>query len=310
MKKQIKNLLRAYLNEVRYVNTNWKQYSKEQPIKDDEVIRVFHGFSGNAGFDEALYTLLYGLSGKERARRIYSYESGNNPKGLFVSVDFNVVKRGFAGSGVIIEFSAKVSDLEAPVWAGGGSYFVQGQYTKSFKDDDEREQQRLKNRERDAASLDPRISKSDRPELAQTIFDNPEKQALFVGDLNPNMIKYVWYNEVLHKERRTNGEWVKYTRKDFINKFKQEHGESTKSVEKRYGDYKSERMFKPNEDFNEKTFIKRLEAKYGEGAYDRWLKFELDRKFDEYYLKNYFWPKQMQQAKEFYLNKFPSLEKS
>jgi hypothetical protein len=308
MKKHIKKLLRKHLNEVRYINTNWKEYSKEQPIKDDEVLRVFHGFSGNAGFNEALYTVLHGLSGKERARRIYSYESGNNPKGLFVSVDFNVVKRTFAGSGVIIEFSAKVSDLEAPVWAGGGSYFVQGQFTKSFKDDKEREQQRLQNRDREATNKDTRISKSDRPELGQTIFDNGERQALFIGDLNPNMIKYVWYNEVLHKERRTNGEWVRYTRKDFINKFKPEHDEATKSVEKRYSDYKSSRMFKPNEDFDENTFIERLEAKWGKDTYDRWLKYELDHKFSEYYLKNYFWPKQMQQAKEFYQNKFPDLE--
>ena len=310
MKKLIKTLLRIKINEVRYINSYWKQNAKEQPIKDNEVIRVFHGFSSNAGFDEALYTVLYGLSGKERARRIYSYESGNNPKGLFVSVDLDVPKRGFAGSGVIIEFSAKVSDLEAPVWVGGGSYFVQGQYTKSFKDDEEREQQRLKNRERDSASLDPRISQSDRPELAQTIFDNAERQALFVGDLNPNMIKYVWYNEVLHKERRTNGQWVRYTRKDFINKFKEEWENSKKSVHNRYSDRKADRIFKPNEDFNENLFIQRLESKYGEGAYERWLKYELERKFDDYYLKLYFWPKQMKQAKEFYLKKFPNLDNS
>jgi hypothetical protein len=308
MKNLIRKLLREGINEVRYINTNWKEFSKEDPIKDTEVFRVFHGFSGNAGFDEALYTILHGLSGKEMARRIYSYESGNNPKGLFVSVDFNVVKRNFSGSGVIIEFSARASDLEAPVWAGGGSYFVQGQYTKSFKGDDEREQQRLINRDRDATHLDPRVSKSDRPELGQTLFDNAERQALFVGDLNPNMIKYVWYNEVLHKERRTNGEWVKYTRKDFINKFKQEWEDSKKSVENRYGDRKANRMFKPNEDFDENIFIKRLESQYGEGTYERWLKYELDRKFDEYYLKSYFWPKQMQQAKKFYSKKFPNLD--
>jgi len=307
MKNHIKKLLRAYINEVRYINTNLKQYSKEEPIKDTEVFRVFHGFNS---FDEGLYIILHGLSGKERARRIYSYESGNNPNGLFVSIDFNIIKRNFSHGGIIIEFSAKALDLEAPVWAGGGSYFVQGQYTKSFKDNDEREQQRLINRDRDAANQDDRVAKSDRPELGQTIFDNAERQALFIGDLNANMIKYVWYNEILAKERRTNGEWVRYTRKDFINKFKNEHSDVTKSVEGKYSDYKSQRMFKPNEDFNENIFIQRLEKKWGTGAYDKWLKYELDHKFDEYYLKNYFWPKQMQQAKIFYLNKFPQLEKN
>jgi len=233
MKNHIKKLLRAYINEVRYINTNLKQYSKEEPIKDTEVFRVFHGFNS---FDEGLYIILHGLSGKERARRIYSYESGNNPNGLFVSIDFNIIKRNFSHGGIIIEFSAKALDLEAPVWAGGGSYFVQGQYTKSFKDNDEREQQRLINRDRDAANQDDRVAKSDRPELGQTIFDNAERQALFIGDLNANMIKYVWYNEILAKERRTNGEWVRYTRKDFINKFKNEHNDVTQSVEGKYSD--------------------------------------------------------------------------
>lgn len=35
-------------------------------------------------------------------------------------------------------------------------------------------------------------------------------QAIFTGDLNPNMIKYVWYFN--------NGEWNKFSRKNFINK--------------------------------------------------------------------------------------------
>jgi hypothetical protein len=307
MKNLIKKIILEQLNEVRYIKTGWNQFDKEKPIRDDEVIRVYHGFSSNAGFNEAFFAILHGLSGQERARRIYSYEYGNNPKGLFVSINFDVVKRNFAGSGVIIEFSTKVSDLEAPVWVGGRSYYVQGEYTQSFKDDEEREQQRLKNREREAASPYPQISQSDRPELAQTLFDNAERQALYIGDLNPNMIKYVWYNETLHKHNRTNGDWVRYTRKDFVNKFKDLYDDKY-TVSARYSDYnKSSRMFKPNDDFNEDVFIKKLEDKYGEGTYERWLKYELDRKFDEYYLKNYFWPKQMKQAREFYLKKFPHL---
>jgi hypothetical protein len=304
---RILEIYNKLINEVRYINPNVfsKQHSKESPIKDDEVIRVYHGFTY---FDEGLYTVLHGLSGKEIARRIYSYESGNNPKGLFVSIDLPLIQRYFGGGGIIIEFSARVSDLEAPVWAGGGSYFVQGEYTKSFKDNDEREQQRLANREKYAKSSDERISKSDRPELGQTIFDNNEKQALFIGDLNPNMIKYVWYNEVRHKERKTNGPWVRYTRKDFIRMMKSEHKSATNNVNKSLPYSKNNRIFKPAEDFNEELFIKRLKDKYGDDAYDRWLNYELSYSFDTYRLQGYFWPKQMEQAKVFYKNKFPELK--
>lgn len=306
-KLTIKKLLRKSLNEVRYINTNFdsKQFWKQDPIKDNEVIRVFHGFNR---FDEGLFTVLHGLSGKETARRIYSYESGNNPKGLFVSVDLKLIQDRFASGGVIIEFSSKVTDLEAPVWVGGRSYFVQGEYTKSFKDSEEREQQRLANREKYAQDSDERISKSDRPELGQTIFGNYEKQALFIGDLNPNMIKYVWYNEVRHKERRTNGPWVRYTRKDFINIMKAEHKTVTNNVDRQYSYSKSNRMFKPAEDFDETIFAKRLEDKHGKGAYDNWLKYEIKYSFDSYHLQGYFWPKQMEQAKAFYKNKFPDIE--
>lgn len=306
-KLTIKKLLRKSLNEVRYINTNVdsKQFWKEDPIKDNEVIRVYHGFYN---FDEGLYTVLHGLSGKENARRIYSYEHGNNPKGLFVSVDLKLTQDRFASGGIIIEFSSKATDLEAPVWVGGRSYFVQGEYTKSFKDSDEREQQRLANREKYSQDSDERISKSDRPELGQTIFGNYEKQALFIGDLNPNMIKYVWYNEVRHKERRTNGPWVRYTRKDFVNMMKGEHKTVTNNVDKQYSYGKSGRMFKPAEDFDETIFAKRLEDKWGKGAYDNWLNYEIKYSFDSYHLQGYFWPKQMEQAKTFYKNKFPDIE--
>ena len=181
------------IKEFRYINTSYPQFQNENPIADTETIRVYHGFNSYST-EIAKQILVKGLSGKEVARRLYSYESGNNPRGLFVSIDFNVVKKDFAGSGIIIEFSTKVSDLEAPVWVGGRSYFIQGEYTQSFKNMDEREQQRLLNRQRAGTNIYDYIKKSDRPELAETIFDNREKQALYIGDLNPNMIKHVWYH--------------------------------------------------------------------------------------------------------------------
>ena len=278
MKKFISTTMREYLNEVRYIDT--KNINKEKPISDSDTIRVFHGFNS---FDDVETILKDGLSGKQRARRIYSYESGNNPYGLFVSVDFNVIKRaGFAHSGVIIEFSTKVADLESPIWVGGRSYFVQGEYTKSFKDLEEREQQRLINRQKAGESPYDYISKSDRPELADVIFDNPERQALYIGDLNPNMIKYVWYNEVLHTQRRTNGEWVRMTRKEFINKLKI----NTKS--NRYLKYL------PNDDFDFDVFIKKyFRGDYNSYGIKRFLEYDTTNEYD---LSNLgFFPKQIKQ---------------
>lgn len=278
LRKFIKTTIREYLNEVRYINS--KNIDNEYPLLDTETLRVFHGFNN---FNDVEEILKNGLSGKQRARRIYSYESGNNPYGLFVSVDFNVIKRaGFAHSGVIIEFSTKISNLESPVWVGGRSYFVQGEYTKSFKDMDEREQQRLINRQKAGESPYDYISKSDRPELADVIFDNPEKQALYVGDLNPNMIKYVWYNEILHKERRTNGEWVRYDRKEFIKKLKI--------------NTKNNRFLKylPNDDFNFEDFVnKYFKGDYNNTGLKHFLEFGTNNEYD---LKNYgFFPKQIKQ---------------
>ena len=66
--------------------------------------------------------------------------------------------------------------MESPVWVGGRSYFVQGEYTKSFKDLDEREQQRLINRKKQLDNELKVVSLSDIPELAETIFENPERQ--------------------------------------------------------------------------------------------------------------------------------------
>lgn len=270
--------MQEFLSEVRVVNP--KKIEKEEPLKDTETIRVFHGFND---FKDVETVITVGLSGKERARRIYSFEAGNNPYGLFVSIDLNAIKRArFAHSGVIIEFSTKVSDLEAPVWVGGRNYFVQGEYTKSFKDLDEREQQRLLNRQRAGESPYDYIAKSDRPELAETIFDNPERQALFVGDLDPNMIKYVWYNERLHENRKLDGEWVRMKRVDFIKKV------GLNNKDERYLKYL------PNDDFNFDEFVEKyFKGDYNNRSLKRFLEFDTKSEYD---LKNYgLFPKQIKQ---------------
>ena len=247
--------------------------NNQEPLKDTDTIRVFHGFYSYKDFAEIIKS---GLSGKDIAKRVYSYESGNNPKGLFVTADFNVAKRNFASSGIIIEFTCKVSDLEAPVWAGG-RYFHQGEYAKSFSDWDwksvtskQREEELLRRRELSSKSEYEFIRNSDRPELAESLYDSSEYQALFVGDLNPNMIKYIWYKDK-DKNVRYNDAYVKYNRKDFIKKFK---------IDTNIGDYK---IYYPNDDFSIDDFKKRIEEK--ETEEDKTNKYD-DRLFQNY-LKYY-----------------------
>jgi len=289
------------LFEVRYIEP-YNDIENNVPIKDNETIIVFHGFNN---FEEGLLTAKFGLSGKERASRLYSYEYGNNPKGLFVSINFDIVQRNFAHGGVIMEFATKVSELEAPVWVGGRSYFVQGEYTQSFKNDDERQQQQLLNREKYKTNQYPAIAQSDRPELAFTLYENPEKQALYVGDLNPNMIRTFWVNEVLKNERRTNGRWVKMTRDEFLRKYytdenlKQNYS-THNGTENRYSDNhydKQNKVFQPAEDFNIDKLKKYLADK--EYNYDNFVDYYI-RDWDSYLINTMFYPRQREQLKQYY----------
>jgi hypothetical protein len=223
--------------EARVLDTRYGKV--EEPLKDSDTIRVYHGFNKNIN---ALQAIEFGLTGKDKAKRIYSYESGNNPYGLFVSVDFDTAKK-FSG-GVIIEFQCKVSDLEAPVWKGG-RYFVQGDLTQSFEEG-EREEERMRKRDIHSKSKRDVISKSDRPELAETIFDNPERQALYIGDLNPNMIRAIWVNKILIRDRRINGDYERMNKREFL----KEYGdEIIKYSNRDYTDAK-QMLFKPNDDFD------------------------------------------------------------
>jgi len=286
-----------------------KKYAEdEDPIKEDDVLTVYHGFNK---LDDALVTAKFGLSGKVRARRIYSYESGNNPKGLFVSIDIENIKRGGFSGGVIIEFATKVKDLDAPTWVGGRSYFVQGEYTKSFKDEDERKQQQLANRERASKSDVPAISQSDRPELAETLFQNAEKQALYTGDLNPNMIRAFWVNDTLLKERRIDGSWERISPRQFMKKYYTKENTEEKYVgdqSPRKSDRHNEaegKMFLPNEDYDEGKIQKWIASRY-KNIKPELLKELIEDFMKEIktpgnrYLDQYLWPKQIEQVKKKY----------
>lgn len=300
LKELIKEELEK-LYEVRYIQP-YSDINNNIPILDNETIVVFHGFNK---FEHALLAGKFGISGKEKAKRIYSYESGNNPKGLFVSINFDLVERNFAHGGAIIEFATKVANLEAPVWVGGRGYFVQGEYTKSFNSPDEREQQRLLNRQKEKQNEYPAIANSDRPELAYTLYENPEKQALFIGDLNPNMIRAFWVNDILKNERRTNGQWVRMSRHEFLNKYYSKDNlminKSTfRGTEKTYSDDyydKSSKIFLPSEDFS----IDKLKSYLAKEEYD-YNDFINDyiKNWDAHLIQSMFYPKQLEQLKKYF----------
>lgn len=280
-------------------------YTKDMnPLQDMDKIRVYHGFN-NA--NDAFKTLRFGLSGQVRAQRIYSYEYVNNPKGLFVSTNLGVIKREFAHSGIIIEFDTIAKNLEAPVWAGRETFYGQGSYTSGFYkqgegyDDTLRSeyQKELDNKYKDKDPEDNygknRISKSDRPSLANTIFNNPERQALFIGNLNPNEIKYVWFHKELYFNRRTTGDFVRYTRQGFLKMLKGDI-DKEKGTD---GDYKSRaKIFLPNENFDINKFQKYLDD-HQYGSAEDFIK------NGEFY--NLFYPKQMEQIKKQYADILPEI---
>ena len=293
--------LARYIKTPDYKTRNFDY--EDKPLKNTDVIKVYHGFNS---IDDALIVARQGLSGKSNSakHKIYSYETGNNPYGLFVSVNFDVIKRNFAHGGVIMEFSAKVSDLEAPVWKGQGSYFTQGQYTQSFKDREDRETARQEYRAKilkdyGDGSLDS-VLQSDRPELAALLYDSPEKQAIFIGDLNPNMINLIWVHENIINNRITTGSFKPMKRVEFLNKYK----------DTKIGKYQQEKherrdtkLFYPNDDFNlDKLNVMNPERMNNPEYYIPKLK-KIINDFDNenshstrYFLTNLLWPKQIIQA--------------
>ncbi len=180
----------------------------QHPITDDMVFRMFHGVDDPVKVYEILTK---GLSGKEKANRNYSYESNNNPYGLFVTPDFDTAKRFGA---YILELNIRVRDLEAPVWPNG-KFAGQGQYAPSFADDNEREEARELARS-NALKMHDHIASSSRPEVAASLLASGERQALFTGVLDPNSTQAVWKRD---NPQSTISPYSRMSRREFIKLF-------------------------------------------------------------------------------------------
>lgn len=285
-----KKILNNLINEVRYIDTkenkyngrvtktDWKDIYNQEPIKNNDRIRVYHGCTLKTALDWALH----GTSGREWHPRTYSYESGMNPLGIFVTVDFEKAKDfGYDNEcKCIVEFTAIASDLESPVWNGSDSYFGQGSNPQPFKNKEERNAQKAKY-DADARNINDyfywdhqdkkektisydHVRQSDKPAMAKNIFHNTEHQALFMGNLNPNMIKRIWINQREDGKDYVSSDktYVPLTVKEFVKKYKDHEF----YVDGSYGNEKrkltTNKLYKPNEDFKGwQDFIKR----------DKWL---------------------------------------
>lgn len=291
--EEIKRLVKSYFFD-RRITTKQKQdgsilvaienYDTTEPLKNNQKIRVFHGTK----LETAKKISVYGLSGKEQTSRVYSYEYWNNPTGLFVTISFSKAKyfaTNFKDS-VIIEFTANVSDLDAPVWnSENGSYFVAGQIAGGFSSKAERDD--AKRRANRNALNYPHIENSDNPALANSLTNSFEFQALYFGDIEPNMIKRFWV-------QNENSEFIPYTLEEFKKMF---GGESMHDKDYQW------KLYSPTEDFTgEDDFVRRYNEKYGhiggseEFIQSFWKHISNNEKIPYSHmnaLKQFMWPKQM-----------------
>lgn len=240
---------------------------EKQPFKKGDTMKVYHGFHS---IQDAIIASKYGLSGKLKANRVYSFEQNNNPNGLFVSPEIKVAKK-FAGGNIqtVMFFDAKYEELEAPVWPDG-SYTVQGGEVKSWGYGKEgtikrrKAQKQAKENMIDWPPFDTpnHVRLSDNPHMADLLLNHPESQALFVGHLSPKRIKGWWVKDW---KKNTESEFLsvqefKERYVDVVDFDKEYHDGEYYGMEKSINEFK-DKLFDPEDDFDFDFFILELQKK-------------------------------------------------
>jgi len=245
------NLIENYerLNEVRVITRK-----ESEPLKDTDSVLVYHGTSST---ELVKQWITKGLTGDAKANRTYSYEFNNNPKGLFVTPDLDTAKE--FGT-LIIEFHANVSDLESPVWPNG-TFTGQGQMSGRFDGPEEREEERQRIRDIHSQSEDDVIKNSDRPELAAILIGGGERQALFIGDLNPHFVKAVWVKDDPEKAKST---YTRVSPKEFIRLLKQDKLSNSMYNRGGLSDDNKDYVITPREYLSGDELIQRIINRYPE----------------------------------------------
>ena len=285
-----------------YDNIDYKTEFK--PLKKNDTFRVFHGFYL---MSDAVHTAKYGLTGAEYADRRYSYESNNNPKGLFVTLKLDVAKE--FSSQVIIEFVAREDELEPPVWPGGG-YTVQGQMAQYFPHGAAGRAARAARRKESGKETENSIRKnpndmkhvmfSDDRYKAMLLFASREHQALYMGHLNPSRISAFWVSDQPQRDGKY-ATWSRLSVQDFLEKY------GTKEEKRSYEKDVSRRVFAPEDNFDPELFKERITKAIRSNSEDA-NPDELMRDIYNFYLKDgqgrrverfqqvmhhYLWPKQL-----------------
>lgn len=228
------------------------------PLRNSDSIRLYHGFSDP---NLLVNILMKGISGDRRAFRTYSYENNNNPKGLFVSPILSTAKEF---GDYVIEFHSRVGDLVAPVWPSG-SFTVQGQMSQDWKDDAERTKAYLALRKKHSESEVEAIYKSDKPEVAASLFSYSEPQALFRGNLNANSVRAVWMKRQMG---RHGGSYDRYTPKEIVMMVKSgtlpsRHGYADKGETDKIVNFKNKlRPFNPRDVVGLDDVLRRFKQAY------------------------------------------------
>ena len=186
-----------------------------------------------------------------------------------------------------MEIHAPVRELEAPVWPGNG-YTVQGGMAEYFNGPEDRETQRKKDRDYSSKSKYDSIKNSDRPELAELLFNSSEQQALFVGNLNNNSIRAIWANPT----PEMCGSYCTYTRmsvKEFLKNYKPSEEFKLKNPH---------RILKPRDIFDIHKFVDILVKQYSNKKYRMSKKDIINslKRLDEHDWLTYIWPAQLPAA--------------
>lgn len=243
-------------------NIFYKIIEKESPFDENDMIKVYHAFRS---INDAIITAEYGLSGKYKVPRLYSYESNNNPQGLFVTTNFKTATE-FTTYGAIMEFNCKFSELEVPVWPSGG-YTVQGQMAEYWDWDniDEQRQEAINKRREEAKQSEfEAIRKSSRPELAESLMTPSEYQALFTGDLNPQKIIQFWIRDSKGEVPLISDPWKPLSREEFLGQEKYQMSKTMSGeeiMEESHRDIKG-KLFGPEDDFSSEKFLSMMNTIY------------------------------------------------
>lgn len=194
-------LLREFIKNNIHKIINEVDYLNPNNVKTGNTIgEMIRVYHGFTNIKDVVNVLTYGLSGDQKIKRVNSIETAPNT-GLFVTSNFDLSK-DYAYSGIIIEFTVNIDKLLPVSDGASGTYNYRTAY--------------------------------------DNLLSPTKSEALFVGNLNPNQIKYIWSKD------KENYKWVKYTRKEFIDKLKIDTKRSKL------------RLFLPNDDFDMSKIITTL----------------------------------------------------